>query len=503
MLEAYGYTRLSDDREGNAHGVGRQRQDIESKAATLGWKVVGFYEDNDITADPRKKERPEFQRLMADMSQGAIKRVLCYDQDRLVRDMRELEDVVDAVEAGGVDLTSVNGDIDLRTDNGRMVARIKGAVAKNELEKISRRVKRQQLQAAQQGRKHQGKYRTFGFTRDMEPLPAEVPVVQEVFKRKAAGESLTTIAADLNSRDLATTGGGKWDASAVSKMVKRRDYIGEVTIKGEVVGKAAWEPVVDRGVWEAANEQAEANNNRGRNARRSLLAGFIACGTCLTKMKQGGAKDSQRYNCPSPKQVPGACGSCSITARQTDWEVFNAAWRKEQDREPPPRETPTRDFKAEREALEAEIAQVHELRNSNQLALADAVPMLNDLRSKLAKASREEAATVPDLWHFQLLFDWDDWNLSQKRLWLQQYVKYVVVSKAERVGIKGFKPERLEVHFTDGTVDRMSEGVVVDVFPTESDPVGECSVEGCDKSTYAKGMCPTHYKADWRRSKKN
>jgi site-specific DNA recombinase len=277
MQEAYGYTRLSDDREGNAHGVGRQRQDIEAKAATLGWKVVGFYEDNDITADPRKKERPEFQRLMADMKQGVIKRVLCYDQDRLVRDMRELEDVVDAVEAGNVLLTSVNGDIDLRTDNGRMVARIKGAVAKNELEKISRRVKRQQLQAAQQGKKHQGKYRTFGFSRDMEPLPAEVPVVQEVFKRKAAGESLTTIAADLNARGLATTGGGNWDASAVSKMVKRRDYIGEVTIKGEVVGAAAWDPVVDRAVWEAANEHAEANNNRGRNARRSLLAGFIAC----------------------------------------------------------------------------------------------------------------------------------------------------------------------------------------------------------------------------------
>lgn len=504
MQEAYGYTRLSDDREGNALGVGRQREDIEAKAGSLGWKVVGFYEDNDITADPRKKQRPEFQRLMAHMTAGTIKRVLCYDQDRLVRDMRELEDVVDAVEAGGVDLTSVNGDIDLRTDSGRMVARIKGAVAKNELEKISRRVKRQQLQAAQQGRKHQGKYRTYGFTRAMVPRPDEVAVVQEVFKRKAAGESLTTIAADLNSRGLTTTGGGIWDASAVSKLVKRRDYIGEIAIKGEVVGKAAWQPIVDRAVWEAANDHVEANNNRGRNTRKSLLSGFIVCGTCVTKMKQGGGKGGARYHCPSPKQVPTACGSCAITAPQTDLAVFNAAWRKEQDSEPPMPETPTRDFKGEQEAFEAEIAQVQEFRASGQLALLDAVPMLTDLRSKLAKVTRDEAtatATAPDLWHLQLLVDWEDWNLSQQRLWLQQYVEYVEVSKAERVGIKGFKPERVEVHYKDGTSERLSRGVVVDAVPAAVAVVKECSVDGCTKATYSKGMCGTHYKAAWRRAR--
>jgi hypothetical protein len=82
------------------------------------------------------------------MLAGTVRRVLCNDQDRLVRDMRELEDVVDAAEAGDVLLTSVNGDIDLRTDDGRMLARIKAAVARSEIEKISRRIKRQQFAAS-------------------------------------------------------------------------------------------------------------------------------------------------------------------------------------------------------------------------------------------------------------------------------------------------------------------------------------------------------------------
>src|SRR4051794_17357722 len=97
-----GYTRISDDREGEAKGVGRQRADIAAKAKALGWPAVSeWYEDNDITADPKKKPRPAFDRLLADMTAGTVKQVLCYDQDRLVRDMRQLEDVVDAVEAGG------------------------------------------------------------------------------------------------------------------------------------------------------------------------------------------------------------------------------------------------------------------------------------------------------------------------------------------------------------------------------------------------------------------
>src|SRR4051812_24472699 len=162
---AVGYTRLSFDKYDDHLGVTRQREDITALAASLGWSdITEFYEDNDTSANvDRKKPRPQFDRLLNDMRAGLITHVLCYDQDRLVRDMRQLEDVVDAVEAGHVLLTSVNGDIDLRSDNGRMVARIKAAVARNEIEKLSRRIKRQKLQKARSGIKNQGRVRTFGY----------------------------------------------------------------------------------------------------------------------------------------------------------------------------------------------------------------------------------------------------------------------------------------------------------------------------------------------------
>lgn len=506
-IRAAVYARISQDTAGEGLGVARQEKACRDKATALGWTVVEAYVDNDLSAS-KSVPRPQYDRLMTDLEAGTVAAVVVYDLDRLTRKPAELETFIDLADRKGVRLANVSGDVDLTTGNGRMIARIKGAVARQEADRIKERVIAQQRQHAEAGNKHQGKYRTYGFTRTMEPVAAEVEVVQEVYRRKAKGESLTNIAADLNTRGLTTTGGGRWDASALSKMVKRHDYIGEVTIKGEVVGKAAWGPVVERDVWLIANEEVERGNNRGKGTRKSLLSGFLVCGTCLTKMKQGGSKGEARYNCPTPKQVPTACGSCSITAAQTDSEVFNAAWRKEQQGEPPKADKPRRDYKAEQDALRAEIEQVHAARTSGALALADAVPMLSDLRSKLAKVEREEAAdTVTDVGHMQLLFDWEDWTLSRKRTWLDQYIAYVVVSKADpALPKKGYKRQRLEIHYTDGTVERLGHPGRAVVW-TDDGPVPVEDVKspkalcekGDGKPAYSKGLCQTHYKADWRR----
>jgi DNA invertase Pin-like site-specific DNA recombinase len=447
-MSTVGYTRISDDREGDAKGVGRQRSDIQTKATALSWgEVSEFYEDNDITADPKKKPRPAFDRLLADMTAGKVKRVLCYDQDRLVRDMRQLEDVVDAVEAGGVALTSVNGDIDLTTDNGRMVARIKGAVAKGELEKIARRVSDKIRHDAVAGIKKQGRFRTFGYNRDMTPHPTEAPLVVEAFTRKAAGESLTAIADDFTQRGTTTTGGGLFDASALTKVIRRTDYKGVISLNGAEVGPAAFKALVDTAVWTAANDAAVPR--RGANTRVSLLSGFLVCGNCLTKMKRGGNRDGHAYRCPGPKAVAGSCGSCSIGGADLDLAVFNAAWQHEQRQGPVKPKTPQRDYKAEVQALEDEIVAVRE----SSLTVADKVPMLTDLRAALTKLQKEEAKAAPkDFGRMRSVMDWSQANLSQKKMWLSQHVSYVEIAKADRIGIKGFKPQRVTIHYTNGEV---------------------------------------------------
>lgn len=498
------YARISQDTAGEGLGVQRQEKACRTKAKALGWEVVESYIDNDLSAS-KTVPRPQYDRLIADLESGHVNAVVVYDLDRLTRKPAELEVFIELADRKNVSLANVSGDVDLTTGAGRMFARIKGAVARAESDRLAERVIAQQRQHAEAGKKHQGSKRTFGFTRAMRPVPAEAAVVKDVFRRKARGESLTSIAKGLNDRGIPTTGGGTWDASIVTRLIRRHDYIGEVTIKGEVVGKAEWDPLVSRDIWLLANEEVERNHNRGKKARRSLLAGFLVCGNCLTKMKQGGAKNDQRYNCPSPSAVPGACGSCSIVTAKTDLAVFNAVWRKEQQGDAPPPLVPARDYAAEQEALQAELDQAHQLREAGELALIDAVPIINDLRAKLAKVQREAAASTPDLGHMQLLLDWEDWNLSQQRVWLDQYVSYIFVSKADpNLPKKGFKPWRLEIHYTDGTSERLNAaGRVVDASrQPEPKPKRVCSVDGCDKPFYSKDLCHNHYKAAWRRARR-
>jgi hypothetical protein len=61
--------------------------------------------------------------------------VIVWAVDRLVRRLPDLEDLIDRFERTGVKLVTVSGEMDLSTDQGRLVARILASVARGEVER--------------------------------------------------------------------------------------------------------------------------------------------------------------------------------------------------------------------------------------------------------------------------------------------------------------------------------------------------------------------------------
>ena len=123
------YARISSDREGEALGVQRQAADCEALAERKGWQVVERYVDDDVSAWSGKLQ-PEYVRCLDDLAAGVIDGLLVYDLDRLHRQPRELEAFIDLCERLRLtNMTSVSGEIDLTTADGRFQARILGAVA--------------------------------------------------------------------------------------------------------------------------------------------------------------------------------------------------------------------------------------------------------------------------------------------------------------------------------------------------------------------------------------
>jgi DNA invertase Pin-like site-specific DNA recombinase len=109
------YLCISSDPKDKRQGVDRQREDTTALCEVKGWTSVGFYVDNDRSAS-NGKQRPEWDRLLADVKAGKVDAIAAWDQDRGWRLMGELEQLRRFFTGLGHQVplaTTGQGDIDL------------------------------------------------------------------------------------------------------------------------------------------------------------------------------------------------------------------------------------------------------------------------------------------------------------------------------------------------------------------------------------------------------
>lgn len=471
------YERISDDSTDTQEGVGRQREDTEKAVAARGGHVETHHAENNTSAykkrrvalvDPQgnayegyRVVRPVWSEALRRLRSGEASRLMVWDLDRLARDPRDLEDAIEVVEHFGAEIRSATaGDIDLSTETGRMNARLLVLMANKASADTSRRVARKKEANRAEGKRQGGRYRTYGYTRDWQVVDSEAAIVKEAFERRAKGESITAIAKDFTSRGETNVNGKPWNAGNLGKVLEKPDYAGLISYKGEIVGKASFKAIVSEALFTAVSKELASSSRRGQNARAHLLTGFLVCSTCLTGMK--GNIASNHYRCPSPADVPSACGSRTAKLDKCDELLFNAAWAKAQAK-PVVKEEPTRDFETELTAIDAKISELRAAHDAGNLELEDLTPMLKFQREQRnAVVAAQAEATVGDMGILQILSDWETMNLSQRRLWLARYLKHVLVHPPTRNNRLGFDCTRLEVFYTDGTSARLAESRVVD-----------------------------------------
>src|SRR5215208_4744023 len=158
-MRAAVYVRQSKDHNDDGLAVERQRQDCLKLCADRGWQPT-VYTDNDRSAYTGKR-REDYQRLLADIEAGKVDAVVSWDLDRLHRRPIELEHFMELADSRRLALATFTGDVDLSTDNGRLYARIKGAVAKSESDRKAARQRRAGQQRAELGNPKAGP-RPFG-----------------------------------------------------------------------------------------------------------------------------------------------------------------------------------------------------------------------------------------------------------------------------------------------------------------------------------------------------
>lgn len=302
------YCRLSYAPDGSLEKVERQEGDCRQLAARLGWPVADqhIYQDNSRSAWQRNRKRPAWDRMLADVDQGAIDAILVYHGDRLIRQPRDLETLIGIADSKGIRIASVSGTRDLDSPDDRFILRIEAAQACRESDNTSRRVRRGWAARAKKGRPSGGGKRPFGF-KDLETIdPAEAAVLAEAADRLLAGQSQGGVIRWMN--EVSTTSQGKkWSGAALKKILSSPRVAGLVEHEG-VLYEAVWEPIITRDTWEDI-KRLFAQNSAERpyygQARIHMLSGVAECVTCdhtvRTKPVGGRNRKTVRiYHCPNP-----------------------------------------------------------------------------------------------------------------------------------------------------------------------------------------------------------
>lgn len=285
------YLRQSLDREQTQLAVGRQREACLDLCKRRGLTDLVEYVDNSVSASTGR--RPEYRQMLADIGAGAIGTVVCYHLDRLHRRPAELETFIDVADRNRVALATVTGEVDLSTAQGRLVARIMGAVARNEVEHKSARQKSANEQRARNGKAWN--VRVFGYDGD-EVVKREADAIRKACEDLLNGASLYGIAQEWNRRGLTTVKGYQWNGTSVRQMLMRPrnaglavyDVHSHKRIQDAIIegAEVSWPAIVSRETYDAvASLLADPGRHTGKKrARVHLLSGLAVCGLCGRKM---------------------------------------------------------------------------------------------------------------------------------------------------------------------------------------------------------------------------
>lgn len=283
-VRAATYCRMSRAADDDQTKVDRQAEDCRRVAERMGWRVVAEYVDNNKSAWQRTRSRPDWDAMLAAVEAGTLDAIIVYHGDRLIRQPYDLEQLLQIADRRGILLASPTGTRRLDSADDRFILRIEAAQACRESDNISRRVSRERNGRRAHGRPSTGGHRAYGFEPDRVTIREfEAEIIRDLAKRLLAGESARSLANELNEQGVPSALGGQWHPVNLLAMMRRPRIAGLLEHHGEIIGEAAWDPIVDRDMWEtlrAVLDSRSADRPRHSTRVRYLLSGIAVCSGC-------------------------------------------------------------------------------------------------------------------------------------------------------------------------------------------------------------------------------
>lgn len=223
------YARQSVDK---ADSLSIQGQiDLCQKQASEDFKV---YQDKGYSG--KNTNRPAFQRMMADVEKGLIRKIIVYRLDRFSRSIADFGRLWEVLKKHSVEFVSINETFDTSTPMGRAMLNIIMVFAQLERETTAERVRDNYYQRVKLGA-WPGGPAPYGFSigrlpnENGSPIPALIAnehsgTVEQIFQAYAQPEaSLGSVARSLNADGIPAPKRATWDNVTLSRILHNPAYV--------------------------------------------------------------------------------------------------------------------------------------------------------------------------------------------------------------------------------------------------------------------------------------
>ena len=347
------YCRLSEEDKhkqketDDSESIQNQKSMLIQYAVDREWEIHSIYSDDDYTGADRN--RPEFNRLLADAEGRKFNIVLCKTQSRFTRELEIVEKYIHGLfPLWGIRFISIVDNADTEVKGNKKSRQINGLINEWYLEDMSENIRSVLTSRRKQGF-HIGAFSLYGYIKDpdikghliIDQEAAEV--VREVFTLYSQGYGKTAIARILNDRGIPNPTAYRvqkgyphrktdvalsslWKYFSVSDMLINEMYIGNLvqgkygsisykTKQSKPISKEKWirvegthEPIINMELWNAVQSKVNANFKpfliTGKIGLFAKKARCMNCGYILRSSKNRGIHYLQ---CQTKHVQRGAC----------------------------------------------------------------------------------------------------------------------------------------------------------------------------------------------------
>lgn len=290
------YSRVSTEEQA-LHGLSIEAQKSALDSWAVNHTIVDHYTDLGVSARKPISKRPELQRLLRDIEKGLIDLVAFTKLDRWTRNIREYYKAEDVLEAHNVAWRAIQEDYETETAAGRLKVNIMLAVAQDEADRTSERIKTVFADKRRKGLQPTGSVPIgIQLVNGKDAPSQDAPTVKAIFAAYIAERSTRAVAQKFGRT-----------ANGVAWIIHNRRYLDA--------------GVVDAVTWETANSIAEQRSQRHvRTDRVFLFSGllFCKCGSRLAAAAvPAGGKEYYYYRCISKNQGR-ACPGTYISEKKVE-----------------------------------------------------------------------------------------------------------------------------------------------------------------------------------------